>query len=293
MKMFLFFLAWSVLIGACGARAEDAPKRKVLFLTQSAGFVHDVVNRKKAFRYEGGREVWSNLDAPAPLSYAEEVLTELGKTSGRFEAVCSQNSADIHAENLKQFDCVVFYTSGNLPFSSEQKTALLDFVRGGKGFVGTHSASDTCYNWAEYGRLVGGYFDGHPWHERVVLRVENANHPATRHLGDTWRIVDEIYQFRNWSRERVDVLLSLDPSNSKIEKRKIRQPDGSEVEQEGEAFFSRGKRKDNDYAIAWTRSWGDGRAFYTALGHRGDVWRHKKFQEHLLGGILWAMGAEK
>jgi len=154
---------------------------------------------------------------------------------------------------------------------ADQKAALLDFVRSGKGFVGIHSATDTFYEWPDYGALVGAYFDGHPWHQTVAIRVEDNGHPATSALPATFQLADEIYQFRNWSRTDVHVLLSLDPRS---------------VDTGAEGVH----RSDRDFALSWTRSYGQGRVFYTALGHEPGVWQDARFQQHLAGGIRWAMG---
>src|SRR5262245_19358774 len=113
-------------------------QRKVLYLTHSAGFQHGVL----------------------PLS--ESVLREVGATSRAFEVAVERDSVALNRENLRDYDAVVFYTSGELPLSDVQKDALLDFIRSGKGFTGIHSATDTLYSWPEFGELVGGYFDGHP-----------------------------------------------------------------------------------------------------------------------------------
>ncbi|MFO0928168.1 MAG: ThuA domain-containing protein [Gemmataceae bacterium] len=255
--LILWTLAAVAVVGLSAARA-DAPKggkKRLLVITESRGFVHDVVRRDK------GR--------PALV---EKVLTELAEKSGDFDVVCSQDSRkDITAENLSQFDAVFFYTSGNLPLSDTQKADLLGFVRGGKGFAGAHSASDTFYNWPDYGRLVGGYFDGHPWHQKVKVLVEDTKHPATRHLGESFEITDEIYQFRTpYDRSQLQVLMRLDPAIEKDRRR--------------------GKRADNDYALAWVHKYGKGRVFYTALGHRDDVWKDERFQKHMLGGLRYVLG---
>ena len=101
-----------------------------------------------------------------------------------------------------------FYTTGSLPLSDTQKADLIGFIRKGKGFAGSHSATDTFYDWKEYGNLIGGYFDGHPWHQKVRVIVEDRKHPATSHLGESFEITDEIYQFRApYDRKRLHVLM--------------------------------------------------------------------------------------
>jgi len=103
----------------------------------------------------------------------------------------------------------------------------------------------------------------------VRVLVEDRAHPATRHLGESLELTDEIYQFRAWSRPEVHVLLRLDPRSVDV---------------------GRGKRADGDYALAWTRADGRGRVFYTALGHEPGMWADGRFQAHLLGAIQWALG---
>jgi type 1 glutamine amidotransferase len=219
----------------------------VLYLTHSAGFKHDV------------------------LSLSQHILKEIGDRTGAFEITATDDCSMISRERLKKYDAVVFYTTGELPISDEQKSDFLDFIRSGKGFVGIHSATDTFYKWPEYGELIGGYFDQHPWHQEVTVNVEDQRHPATHHLGKQFKITDEIYQFKDFSRGRVHVLLSLDANSVDLNKPAVH-------------------RTDKDFAIAWWRNYGKGRVFYTALGHRPEVWQDERFQQHLLGAVRWALG---
>ena len=168
-----------------------------------------------------------------------------------------------------QHDVVRRPTAGELPMVATVRQAIFQAVRDGGGFVGVHSDTDTWYAIAEYRELLGGSFDGHPWHQRARLIVEDRTHPATRHLGDALEINDEIYQFRDWSRPSVHVLLRLDPRSVDV---------------------GRGRRPDGDYALAWTKAYGRGRVIYTALGHEPGVWADARFQAHLLGAIQWALG---
>ena len=245
MRLAALWLAMALVLAAVAAPARAT--RRVLYLTHSAGFKHSVL----------------------PLT--EKLLPEFGRSLGGFETVVTQDCGQIVPENLRNFDAVVFYTTGELPISEEGRRGLLDFVRGGKGFVGVHSATDTFYKWPEYGEMIGGYFDNHPWHADVAVRVEDRAFPATRHLGAAFRIHDEIYQFKSWSRGRTHVLLSLDPSSVDLAAKGV-------------------NRSDRDFALAWCHPYAGGRVFYTALGHRDEVWRDPRFQKLLVGGIAWAMG---
>ena len=231
------------------ALVAHAEPKKVLFLTHSAGYRHGVVTRPK----DGG------------LSLAERQLTKAAALAG-FDVVCTQNCEDVTAESLKQYAAVVFYTTGELRLSGQ---AVLDYVRRGGAFVGIHPATDTFYKFAGYGRMVGAYFNGHPWHQEVTIRREDKLHAATKHLPDAFELKDEIYQFRDWDRSALHVLLSLDVESVDTKKSGVR-------------------RTDNDFALAWCKRYGRGRVFYTALGHRAEVWKDERFLKHVVGGLEWA-----
>jgi uncharacterized protein len=227
------------------AAAKSGASKKILYLTHSAGFKHAVL----------------------PLS--EQILPELGTKAGWFSVDVTQDCAKLNAADLRQYDAVVFYTTGELPIADQQKADLQAFVEDGKGFVGIHSATDTFYKWPWYGTMIGGYFDGHPWTQKVTIKVDDPKHPSTKHLGASFEIDDEIYQFKEWSRSNVQVLLSLDPASIDLTQKGV-------------------KRTDKDFGISWTRTQGKGRVFYTALGHRPEVWQDARFQQHLVEGIRWA-----
>ncbi len=233
---------------APAGRADELPR--VLFFTQSAGFVHDVVKRP----------------TPVELAPAERILTRVA--AGQFELTCSQDCADLAPAALARFAAVVFMTTGELPLAPAERAGLVEWVARGGGFVGVHCATDTLYEFAPYLEMLGGTFDGHPWHEEITARVEDARHPITAGLGSSFAITDEIYQFRGFRRHPTRVLLSLDSTSCDL---------------------TLGKRADGDYALAWTRDWGEGRVFYSALGHREEVWDDERFQRFLLAGIEWVI----
>ena len=241
------------------------------------------------------------------LGPAEQAVSELGKTGG-FEVTALEGyklDAKAHdfsfltPDYLAQFDGVMMMTNGNLRFTEAQKKSLLDFVSGGKAFIGAHCASLTFYDYAPFGEMLGGYFRRNlPQGTIAVLKVEDRKHPATRMLGSSWPLVDEFYLFgtapwdasrpdenidtlfknripMGFSRNRVHVLLSLDTEQMDLSK----QP-----------HLARG----GDYPQAWTREYGKGRSFYTSLGHRDDIWSNDPvFRAHILGGIRWALGLEQ
>lgn len=207
--------------------------------------------------------------------HAGEVLAALGQQSGAFTVTRTEDVSQLTATNLATYDALVFFTAGDLAIDATQKVALLQFISNGKGFVGIHSATDTFHGqpdprnaWPEYSAMIGGIFETHPWDQLATIKVEDQTHRSTKHLGASFAITDEIYQFRAWSRADVHVLLSLDTTSVP--------PNGG--------------RADNDYALAWTKSYGSGRVFYTALGHHVENWDDARFQQHVFQGIRWALG---
>lgn len=242
----------------CAPAQQDNPaskRKKLLCIGATKGFQHDSTSHGLATIWKLGQEtgLWDTY-----IKTDTELLTKK-KLSG-------------NAKNLDYFDAVFFYTTGELDLNDEQKSALLSFVKDdGKGFLGAHSATDTFYNWAEYGDLIGGYFDQHPWHKEVGIKVEDRAFPATRHFPERFTITDEIYQFKNYSRDKVRVLMSIDTSTVDLAAKGV-------------------QRTDKDFAVTWIRQYGKGRVFYSSLGHREAVWDRKDIQQMWVEGVKWAMG---
>jgi hypothetical protein len=214
-----------------------------------------VVTVTKGFRHEES------------IPVAEKLVAQMGAKSGAFTVDYVRTDADMQAkmtvQALQKVDGVMFVsTTGDLPLPD--RDGFLNWIREGHAFIGVHAASDTFHNFKPYLDMVGGEFKTHGAQSWVVANVEDKNHPATRHLGKSRLVFDEIYQFQNYDRARFQGLLSLDkhPNN----------------------------QTPGDYPIAWCRNEGKGRVFYTALGHRADVWASGWYQTHVLGGIQWALG---
>ena len=199
------------------------------------------------------------------------VFRELAKESGVLEIVNTEDVSLLTAENLRNYDAVYFFTSGELPLSDQQKADLLDFVRSGKGFGGSHSATDCLYTWPEYGELIGGYFDGHPWAQEAAVDVEDAQSPLVAGAAPAFRFIEEFYQFRNFSRDRVRVLLTLDTRSVDMKAAGINRTDG-------------------DFPLAWMRNYGQGRVFYSAFGHFPDSFRLAPVRTHAVEGATVADG---
>jgi hypothetical protein len=190
--------------------------------------------------------------------------------SGMLEVAWSEDVAEFTTDRLRRYAAVMFFTTGELPMNNAQKAALLTFVRAGGGFLGVHSATDTFYAWPDYRELIGGYFDEHPWHQAVRIEVPDPTNPLVSFLGTSLQIADEIYQIRDFDDRGSQVLLRLDEASVDLTLGNVHpRPYG--------------------WPLAWTRAYGQGRVFYTALGHEEAVWRDPRYQRLLLNAILWAI----
>ena len=241
----------SILLLASGLSAV-AEKTRVLFLTQSQGFMHQPVKR-----------------GDKPLAPAEEALTALGKECGLFQVDCTQDASTLTKAKLDEYDIVAFYTTGDLPIAEGDFDYFVgDWLREkGHGFIGFHSATDTYKNKEAYWDLVGGSFDGHPWGANTldVMTVHDTSHPAMAPYDAEFAFRDEIYQYTNWQPEKVKVLMSLNMAKCQV-KRPYHVP------------------------VAWVKEVGSGKMFYTNLGHRLETWKDEQFKASIVGAVKWIRG---
>ncbi len=252
-------LAGAFLIGGWSSsnQAQEGSKKpaRILMVTQSKGFKHGSVTRPES-----------------KLAPAEQALTEIGIASNLFRVDCTQDcEKDFTRENLKNYDIVFFYTTGDLPVAPETLDYFFDewLKQKGHGMIGAHSAADTYHNVQKYWDTLGGTFDGHPWNsgDMVTITVHDTTHPASKPWGQEFTIQDEIYQFKNWQPEKVHVLMSLN-----MEKTKLKKP--------------------YHVPICWVKNYGAGRVMHMSLGHNEAVWTNETYRASLLGGIQWVLGLE-
>jgi hypothetical protein len=274
-------------------RLSAAPPQRVLLLTHNTFYNH------------------SNLEA------IEDVLPELGRGAGfavtslhgykqtvscTTQKPCDPNVVDlsmITARYLTQFDGIVASTNGELPLSDDGKRALVDFVKtDGKGILFLHQSVVTLYGFKPWGELLGAYmgagvlFDGTNSSKRqAVMKVEDRSNPATRHLPEHWTLDDEFYQFATevgvngptkhpvplaFDRHHVHVLVSFDSERTDF------------------AGAPKGWAPGGDYPQVWSQTVGKGRTFYTAIGHREDLWRSDAvFRAFVTGAVQWVLKQEK
>lgn len=238
-------------------KAAAQKKIRVTYITECKGFKHGV------------------------LPESEKIMKELGDKNG-FEVTISQDSASvITAENLKNVDVLIFYTTGELPWSDEQKKLFLDFIKNGKGFIGIHSATDTFYKWAEYGELIGGYFDGHPWtaNTKVTVRKDDKNFPLTKQFEDSFEWTEETYQYKQFNFKENKIVMSMDIAKTDMTKKGVKGIHAVE----GNANV-----KPDSFPLVWYRNYGKGRVFYSEPGHNSAIWNDARYQTMLVGAVKWA-----
>lgn len=250
-------LVLAVALGArCFAQSEQHPKKHLLVIGEEKGYRHEAV------------------------SHAMATIERLGRDSGLWDTtirtdteVLTKKKLEFNAKNLNDFDAVLFYTGGNLEMDDEQKSALLSFVHDdGKGFVGVHSATITFTSWPEYGEMIGGYFDEHPWGTfDAPIVVEDPSFPGMQQWPKEFVLRDEIYQMKDFSRDKVRVLMRLDASKLDLNNPRVH-------------------RKDHDFAVTWAKQYGKGRVYYSTLGHVELNWDDPRMQNMYLEAIKWAMG---
>lgn len=248
-KVLLFSVAALLLAiwaGGGGAGGKSPNGGKLLYMTLSKGFHHKSVET------------------------SEPILKEMGEKSGAFELTVTQDVGAFTKENLKNYSAVMFYTTGELPFTDEEKDALVEFLKSGHGFVGVHSATDTLYEWETYNKIIGGYFNNHPWHQLVTVNVVDPSSKLVSSLGKSFQITDEIYQIADFQADTSHVLLALDPASVDLSKPNVH-------------------RRYYGWPICWTRMFDKGRVYYNSLGHEDAVWNDPRYQEMLLKGIKWVM----
>lgn len=207
----------------------------------------------------------------AQITAGTALIQNLGAANG-FAVDNTEDATQINAANLSQYAVVVFLNTTGDILDATQQADFEGYIQNGGGFVGVHSATDTEYGWPFYGALVGAYFASHPAIQTADLNVADPNHPSTAHLPATFPHTDEWYNFQSnvANNPSVNVLLTVD-----------------------EGTYT-GGTMGSPHPIAWSQNVaGFGRSWYTALGHTLSTYSASLFQDHLLGGILWAAGSTR
>lgn len=243
-------------VSLCAPSFGTEPKpSRVLMVTQSAGFVHGSVRRP-----EGEKK----------LAVSEIAMIQLGEKTGLFKVDCTQDvAADFTKDNLKNYDIVMFYTTGSLPIADADKDYFFKewLTAKGHGFLGFHSAADTYGDYQPYWDMVGGTFNGHPWNagDTVTIKVHEPENPLMKSFGAEFQIRDEIYQYKNWQPEKVRVLMSLDMSRCK-------------------------PSMPYHVPVSWIKNYGEGRVYFNNLGHNEASWSDERYLKSITEAVRWIRG---
>jgi len=312
----LVLLAAFFLPGRGTAAAQPGKPKRLLVVTTTTGFRHSSIETgEKVLAQLGQQSGAFTVDyarVTPPVAPRKPTAPKAGDDAEKFKAEQEKYNAamegykiadakfkeaekayreeqkrvlaeKLSAASLKNYDGVIFEnTTGDLPIPD--KEAFLAWLRSGKAFIGTHSCSDTFDRtasfpgWPGFIDMLGGEFQTHHAQVSVDAINKDKQHPATKHLGDTFTVFDEIYIIKTYDPTKVRELLVLEVHPN--------------------------TKEPGHYPIAWCKQYGDGRVFYTSFGHREDVWdpndKNRKnskevseaYQQHLLGGIKWALGLE-
>jgi type 1 glutamine amidotransferase len=270
-------LLWTLGAAAIGLNRKRLPwasaslpaakPKRVMMFTKSSGYEHSVIHR------EGGK-----------LGLAEQIVTDLGAQHG-FEVLATKDGRVFSSDDLPHFDAFYFHTTGDLttegtdknpPMTPEGKQRFLALIHDGKGFCGTHCAADTFDTSGDrfdpkpqpldpYLQMLGAEFLAHDAQQKARLIVADKSFPGIQPLGDGMDVMEEWYPFRDFQPD-LHVLTILETSGMQ----------GPHYQRPA-------------YPNSWARMHGEGRVFYTGLGHREDVWGAAWFQSFLVGGISWAL----
>jgi type 1 glutamine amidotransferase len=226
------------------------------------------------------------------ISHAMATIERLGRESGLYDTYIRTDSQLVTkqpitfrtgtgiatgeqflAHNLNYFDAIFFFGVREIDLTAEQKADLLSFVKDdGKGFVAAHSGATAFFSWPEFGEMLGGRFDEHPWNiiDATVV-VDDPGFPAMKGFPAVSVRSDEHYQLKDFSRDKVRVLAHLDASKLDLHRPLVHRTDG-------------------DFPVAWAHQYGKGRVFYSTLGHVVESWDDPVLQQMYFNAMKWALG---
>ncbi|MGJ8676508.1 MAG: ThuA domain-containing protein [Akkermansiaceae bacterium] len=292
---------FALLLIATGLVSVAAPKKKAIDPLKYKDQIIEAVSTLETAKPQEPRKLLvfslTNGFYHKSIPVGQLAFQIMAEKTGAFEAIISNDLSHFEPENINEFDAICFLNTTQELFSPHKKQlsklsdkekaewqereirlkkSLMDFIKGGKGFVGIHAATDTFYKWPEYGVMIGAYFDGHPWgaQDLVSIRTEEGQEDqcCVFHLkeGGNLEFKEEIYQFKApYDPKKLQVILRLDPEKNDL---------------------SKGARKDNDYPVSWIKQHGKGNVFYSSLGHNNEIYTNPKVLQHYLSGIQWALG---
>jgi type 1 glutamine amidotransferase len=257
----------AILLAAAAPHAQPARKRVLAWADVRNGYQHDSISHAVATIERLGRESGAY---DTFIRTDSQLITKRPITFPAGTGIATGEQFNVH--NLNDFDAIFFFGVREIDLSAAQRADLLSFVRDdGKGFVAAHSAATAFFSWPEFGAMLGGRFDEHPWNiiDGTVV-VDDATFPAMRHMPPRAVFHDELYQLKDFSRDRIHVLAHLDASRLDLTAPLVH-------------------RKDGDFPAAWSKTYGSGRVFYSILGHAAEDWDNPLLQQMYVQAIRWSL----
>ena len=209
------------------------------------------------------------------LPNSNVAIQAMGKQTGAYEAVFNNDLANLRYDKLRQYDALFLNnTVGPILNATEVREGLLRYVREGGGLIGYHGTGRASLDWPEFGEMLGSYSGPHTVsNEKVTIKVDDPNSPLVQGIDPKpfpW--VDEFFRFPSppYSREKLHILLTMTPDT-------VQNCAGC-------------SRADGDYAVSWIRNYGQGRVFYSVLGHTASDFWEPWILRHFLAGIQFALG---
>ncbi|TAK19720.1 MAG: ThuA domain-containing protein [Acidobacteria bacterium] len=231
------------------------------------GYQHDSISHaiatiERLGRESGAYDTWIRTDSQPITKTPIEFKTGTGIATGE----------QFLAHNLTFYDAIFFFGVREIELTPAQKTDLMSFIKDdGKGFVVAHSGATAFFSWPEFGEMLGGRFDEHPWGiTKATVVLDDPKFPATKHFKPSFEWTDEFYQIKDFSRANLRVLAHLDTKSLDMTKPLIHRTDG-------------------DFPAAWAKTHGKGRVFYSILGHSEESWDSPVIQQLYFNALKWSM----
>jgi len=233
-----------------------ADKPAVLVFTKTTGFRHT-----------------ESIDASIPL------IRQLGEKHQLFIYETADGGV-FNPEQLKQFKLVIFDNSTGRVLNDDQQSALEKYVEDGGSLMGIHGAGDDSHRWDWYEKnLLGAKFSHHPlnpqFQQADVRLSENVDSLFSQNLAKQWSNTDEWYVFFNAPQD-VNVLYTINGDNII--------PNGNMLWMTDKNFGM-----GPNHPVAWYRTVGKGKSFYTSMGHSAAVWANPDYLKLIEQGILWSI----
>jgi type 1 glutamine amidotransferase len=227
--------------------------------------------RVGGIQYLKARETTDNIKFDT--TYAHTGNVSEGPSDSSFDASVFTDAG------LDKYDVVLFLDTTGTTIDDSQKTArrqaLQDFIeKKGRGFVGTHSATDTYQGgtWPWYVNFVGANFDNHSnaGTPGTATYFQSMTHPILMAAGtpNPWNRSEEWYTFKSKPESIAGVKLLLTCHDNSIT---TERPTAWVHEMPQTAGAPRG-----------------GRMFYTAFGHATSAFQEKAVIDLIIAGIKWA-----